>query len=585
MRRLLLLVALVGCKSSSVDVCAGHTGACLDLTVTSSTVHSIDELQLTASGAASGTRDSKPPHAVSLPLHVAVRFPAGVGGALHLDGDGLLGGAVVGQGSTDVTLVDGQHTHGTLELSSTTPPDLLPAGDLAGVDLPPPPDLSMSDFAAPPGSDMTVPLDFGPFCHALAGESCVDSSTLQRCNAAGAAFENVTCAHGCGTTPTPHCKLVTPTGIAPSSDFLTAGLQDTTLADGTVLHSDTGLIDTGVRAANSDPTALEVHSGIGFHVVTSGGNSIGVFSFGALTVGNVKAVGTHSVVLLATGDVTINEELNAAADNTANTPGPGGFAGGLGASAISDGAGPGGGGAGMQVSTTFGGAGGGGHGDHGGAGFTNGSATGGAGGLAYEATNPLLIDVLKGGSGGGASHGGSAAGGAGGGAVQIVSQTSITIPANAQAGIWVGGAGGRGSTGGCGGGGAGGAILLEAPTVTVGATNFLAAGGGGGGSGGSTNSAGNPAGDSYPQSGTGKGGMCDGGTIYCGGQGGYSGQTFGKDGVPGSGSTSIACGGGAVGRIRVNSLTGAAALDTSSGTEYVPAMGSGPFSQGVITIQ
>lgn len=398
--------------------------------------------------------------------------------------------------------------------------------------------------------------------------ACVGANTLELCDQAGTGYESVTCALGCSPSPDPHCAQVVPTGIAPVEDFNAAGLADTTLDTANIVHTDTGLIEGGMRVASSNPTALSVASGIGFHVVTSGGNSVGVFVFDKLNVTGAPLVivGTHPAVFLANGDVTI-AAISVAADQTTNTPGPGGFAGGT--PTTPNGLGPGGG-IGGNWNVFFGGAGGAGHGDHGGMGATLMSATGGAGGLPYDA---LTLAVLTGGSGGGASATGTSTGGAGGGALQIVSQTSITI----VGGIAAGGAGGRGNMDdSCGGGGAGGDILLESMAISVGNAGYLVAGGGGGG--GVTN--GNAAGSGNTESLAGGGGTCSLG--ICGGQGAYSGQTFGSDGTVGG--QTAGCGGGAAGRIRINTLTGAALLSATSSL-YVPSSMSGLLTQGVATIQ
>ncbi len=577
-RRLLLVAATAtaACSPDAIDVCAGYASTCLDLTVTSATVTSIDTLIVTATGAAQGPRTSALGRSAALPVHVAIQLPAGTSGALHLEVVGQLGALPVGHGNVSVTLLANQRSAATVDLIAPGSDSDLPLADLSradfsGVDLTPAP-IDLAPGGDQPPSDLSDPPDLQPFCVALADHACSDGNTLERCNSSGTAYESIACARGCGATPTPHCKLVVPTGAAQNSDITIAGLADKTLNNVT-LHSDTGEIEGSVRAANGDPTALTVLSGIGFHVVNVGGVNLGIFLFDQLTLtGTIKIVGTHSVALLARSDVTITNLLDVAANDTANTPGPGGFAGGTSPSALT-GLGPGGG-SGGTFNSFKGGGGGGGHGGAGGNGATVSTGTGGAGGGAYD-TGTLV--VLRGGSGGGAVASGSA-GGAGGGAVQIVSQTSITV----QGGIAAGGAGGRGAdTLGGGGGGAGGAILLEAPTVTVSDAGFLVAGGGGGGG---TQTKGNAAGNSGPpEVFVGRGGFC--GAAYCGGQGAYSATTTGVGAngtVDGQGAGG---GGGAGGRVRINSLTGTAALSTT-GTLYVPSTSATTlFQQGLITIQ
>lgn len=572
------VTSLAACGNDAPDVCAGYAGTCLDLTVRSSEITSIDTLQVDASGAVTGPRTSTLGKSATLPVHVALQLPTGTAGSLSLTVTGRLNATNVGSGTVTVTLVANKRNAATVELRAAVAPDLggvdLVGADLAGADLTTPPDLVMPSDDGSTAPDLTDVPDLAPFCVAGTPHACADSANLETCNATGTAYETTTCARGCGDTPTPHCKLVVPTGNAQNSDITVAGLQDKTL-NNAIMHSDTGEIEGGIRAAAGDPTALTVTSGIGFHVVNVGGNNVGIFLFDNLTItGTLRVVGTHPVAILARGTVNATT-INVAADQSANTPGPGGYAGGN--TTSHDGLGPGGGKGGF-ISTFKGGGGGGGHGAAGGVGGTVSSATGGAAGASYDsATLVTLRGGSGGGAGGGVEAGGNGNGGAGGGAIQIVAQTSITI----TNGIAAGGAGGRGGNGSSGGGGAGGAILLEAPTVTLSADGFLVAGGGGGG--GATSN-GNAAGNSNLEVSVGLGGFC---SSRCGGQGAYSNvATYSGGGGPGTpDGMQAGGGGGALGWIRVNSLTGSAALATGGNTLYVPPMSLNRFSQGVITIQ
>jgi hypothetical protein len=422
--------------------------------------------------------------------------------------------------------------------------------------------------------------DLAGTCTPGVGLACATADTLTRCAADGASTETIPCARGCADMPTPHCQLVVPTGLAPASDFNTPGIGDVTLAD-TVMHSDTGQIDGGKRAANGDPNTMTVDGGIGFHLVTQGADTVGVFVMRGLTItGKITITGLYPVVILANGNVSITK-IDAAANCATRTPGPGGYPGGTPASPT--GKGPGGGGAGAAGVHT--GAGGGGHAEKGGNGANQGSNIGGAGGALYD--GPTLV-ALHGGSGGGALAGGNFVGGAGGGAVQIVSQTQIAITGGIAAG-GCGGPGGGGLQGGgdCAGGGAGGAILLEAPTVSVGDNGYLVCGGGGGGGDGN-NGIGNgeAAANSNNEIATGRGGFC---SARCGGQGGYSGQLGGGNGTT-DGTLFGGCGGGAAGYIRINTNPGGATL-SSVMSLYVPSSGQinsagqPAFSQGPIVIR
>ncbi len=518
----------------------------------------IAELHVQSSvGGRTSTQTVHPPAPFSLPpaKSFGIQVPSSLSGTFAVAVDAIDGsGNVLASASGSATLSGGGRAN--IELSFDSTGDM-GAGDGGG---------SGGDLAGT--------------CTPLAGLSCIDANTLDRCDADGKTMDTVPCPMGCVTTPTPHCQLVTPTGIAPPADFNTPGIGAVTLAT-TTMHSDTGQIE-GVRPANGDPTTLSVDaaSGIGFHLVTQGGSTVGVFVMRGLTItGTLTITGLYPVVILANGDVNI-AAISAAAICGSHTPGPGGYAGGTPAAPL--GGGPGGGAAGMQALYT--GAGGGGHGDHGGAGAAQGANAGGAGGAISD--SPTLA-VLHGGSGGGAQGGGNYIGGAGGGAVQIVSQTKIVITGGIAAG-GCGGLGGGGVQGAatCSGGGAGGAILLEAPTVSVGDNGYLVCGGGGGGGVDDSGGNGEAAADSNVEVSTGLGGTCGG---RCGGQGGYSGQMFGG---PGTAESSLAggCGGGAAGRIRVNTTPGGSTFSATNSL-YVPTMASmssineAGFSTGPIVIK
>lgn len=85
-----------GCSAG--DPCEGQAGACIALTVTSTTVTRIDALRLSAFG---DTRTSSS-EAAALPVRLAVVPPANTSGRHPLAVQGLLAGAVVGAGVTAV---------------------------------------------------------------------------------------------------------------------------------------------------------------------------------------------------------------------------------------------------------------------------------------------------------------------------------------------------------------------------------------------------------------------------------------------------------------------------------------------------
>ena len=170
------------------------------------------------------------------------------------------------------------------------------------------------------------------------------------------------------------------------------------------------------------------------------------------------------VYWLATGDITINGTLNlngavghgtgsGLEDRYPAEPGPGGFSGGLGASAVNPaqaGYGPG---AGTAVGTNGGG------GSH---------AVLGSGNTLGTYGSPYLIPII--GGSGGAGYGGPneqvtsrPGGGAGGGAIVLASSTQIVVNGSIKA------RGGNGvylSFNNISGGGSGGAIRILSPTIS-----------------------------------------------------------------------------------------------------------------------
>jgi hypothetical protein len=195
----------------------------------------------------------------------------------------------------------------------------------------------------------------------------------------------------------------------------------------------------------------------------------------------LAVVGTRALVVLASGEISIEGVLEVSADGS--TGGPGGFGGGA---RDTVGYGPGGGGGGGKSGTDSAGGGGGGNGVPGGAGGIGGGAGAAAAG---PGTADRTLRPLYGGSGGGGGAAAGDPGGGGGGAVQLSAavRVQVTVSGSIRA---LGGGGGRGTAptlsdfGAGAGGGSGGSVLLEAPDVTV--TGSIAMGGGGGGGGGGT---------------------------------------------------------------------------------------------------
>ncbi len=168
------------------------------------------------------------------------------------------------------------------------------------------------------------------------------------------------------------------------------------------------------------------------------------------------------------------------------TPGPGGFAGGIGEhgdSPAQGGFGPGGGISGAGVSNQNGGT---------GAGFAvaGGATSAGPGGDAYG--NTFLVPLIGGSGGGGGTYNGSGGsnvaggGGAGGGALMIASSLSIALEGSIEARGGRGGVGSGATSIAGGGGGSGGAIHLLSPVISgSGNLNVLRGDGGFGGGAGS----------------------------------------------------------------------------------------------------
>jgi hypothetical protein len=301
-------------------------------------------------------------------------------------------------------------------------------------------------------------------------------------------------------------------------------LIDITLAGtAVVINSDTGAIGglntpESIRAAGTGVT-----SGIGYSV----NNGVAVFRFASLTISaSVAPFGTNAIALVADGAIDVGADITL----QASCVGAAGPVGGSPGGAASKGATGSGGGVGPPAPPAGGG--GGGYGGTGGLGAGN-----IGGGSRYG--DPRITLLVGGGGGGG---GGGAAGGNGGGAIQLASNTSISI----SGGINAGGCGGKSASGisGGGGGGAGGTILLEAPQIAI--PGKLAVNGGGGGGVGTTTNGANGTLDRTPAA---------GGTGT--GNGGAGAAASSLDGAASTGLEGGG-GGGGIGRIRLDTRTGSA---------------------------
>ena len=290
-----------------------------------------------------------------------------------------------------------------------------------------------------------------------------------------------------------------PPPIAPSNGV---GLDDLSLVDAEIAITGEATFDTDTgQVAGSIVRApvVGIDAGIAFRVTHDG---LGVFTFHRLTVatpGTIRFVGTRAAVFVVETVATIEGTVDGSGGcaMTTTCAGPGG---GTGASRDAVATGCGAGSSGIEGASVDdaggGGAGAGAVGAPGGGG-TNppASVRGAGGGSCLQPTG----QPLRGGSGGGAgSSRTEARGGGGGGGFQLTALEQIDVSGTiTMAGG--GGAGGPGTVGTAspnagagGGGGSGGTILIEAPTVLLGATTILAANGGGGGGGGESFTTGLP---------------------------------------------------------------------------------------------
>jgi len=368
------------------------------------------------------------------------------------------------------------------------------------------------------------------------------------CNASGMVESESMCGPlGCASTGD-RCNLFQPSnGVATELDDAANGpsitLNDVT--PDTVINSDTGDV-THNGAPLTIPSVLKTQTGA---------PSLRVFKVKDLTIqNNVVITGSNAIAFVASGKIEVAAFIDLGAKWKA--PAAGAFQSGTcngvdGTTVGLPSSGPrspgtGGGGLGLN-------------GAKGGNGVSSyGTAFGTNGGIPAGTVD---LQPLRGGCRGGNIASSDAyfanEGGAGGGAIQLTSSTQIVIAATGI--INVGGGGGDFGKSGTGGG-SGGGILLEAPDIVVDGT--IAANGGGGSC---LNEDGENGQYAYRLGSLAAlGGGRDGGCTTTDGAGGIGGT---KDNSPGIGQNGTGCttggaycsgggGGGAVGRIRVNSATG-----------------------------
>ncbi|MEO7113848.1 MAG: hypothetical protein ABI183_25635 [Polyangiaceae bacterium] len=296
----------------------------------------------------------------------------------------------------------------------------------------------------------------------------------------------------------------------------------------------------------------------------SDGTQAHVFVVNSLTVAQTAKLsvsGGLPAIIVSIHDVTLMGPVlaNAKFDRA----GPGGFSQTTG---FTKGSGPGGGAAGVKAAGTPDSENGAVAGISGGGGSFCGTGGQGVGeGLFDNGVGPVTTAIppaspaygasdlrpLVGGSAGGV--GGLSSAGSGGGAIQIVAGGTFTLGSLASINVGGGGGSDSGETNAgqqASAGGSGGAILIEATTATI--TGALAANGGGGGAKDADGQ------DATPDANPALGGTDN--STAAGGPGGAAAVQNGTNGVVPAGQFAAGAGGGGAGRIRINTLTGAATL-------------------------
>jgi len=297
---------------------------------------------------------------------------------------------------------------------------------------------------------MDCPVDV---CGCTAGSAtCGSDGTLSVCNADGVSVTTTTCAAGC-ELPAATCRtIVASNGLGPALASA-ASAPAISIPSGATINTDTGSVLDGNMLPLTFATTL---------VAQASGPSIRVFLGTTVTVGDVSISGSDAIAFVGDGPVTVGN-LDAAGSGA--TAGPGAVTSGdcVGALEMA---------AGSDIGVIAFGAGGGGNATAGAAGGGR-QAPGEPGGVAVAG-----FPALAGGCAGGGTTFPDADfdpdfGGGGGGAIQIVSNTHVSITGM----INLGGGGGQQNSGG----GAGGLLIVEAPTVAMTGSGGVAANGGGGG--------------------------------------------------------------------------------------------------------
>ncbi len=447
-----------------------------------------------------------------------------------------------------------------------TDPDAGPGPRLDGGG---PPDAGRPDDAGPrpPGDDGgPIGRDAGP-PRMDAGPPRVDAGCTIAPSCAGGVVTTcdgvLTCPLGCAPDGSARCAEMVPSNV--DASYWRADANDV-------------VVETGAEPLTFDSSTC-VSAMADAAVVTQGdGSEVCVLMVRDFTVRSRSGLvffGSRPIVIMATGDVSIEPMGYVSANARGEQPGPGGSHGG--SEAAPDGGGDGRGRRGRYVPTyADGGGGGGAFCGAGGDGGSGGSAEGGAGGGRDGDVNLLI--PLRGGSGGGLGSGspigpfGSSSGGlggAGGGSLQISALGTIDVQGYIGAGGG-GGGGGRNDTmqwGAGGGGGSGGGILLEAPTVLIGPDSAVTTSGGGGGGGASRRADGQAGENGGGTLGRAGGGSRGGSLGADGGDSGGGGSADARDGANNGGDNANGGGGGGgVGCVVYRTLDGRRPANASART-------------------
>lgn len=341
--------------------------------------------------------------------------------------------------------------------------------------------------------------------------SCVDGNTVQTCGDDGLIAGEETCAMGCATSPSAHCRYLSPAYMP--------DVCDEPATDDLIISALT-TIDTSADASCS----AIVHQTSGPDICVVRHRRIDIKGSGV-----VRGIGTRALAFVADDALVVDGRIDVGGRATENGAGGGTFTSGAIASFFS--------------AVTNGSAG-------GGAGFRSVGGNGGGsepGGAAIDPT-PTTTGFI----------GGPKNGGGGGGALALIAcRGTVTMAGAIQAGGGGGPSGSSRVTGlgtvqyrGGSGGGAGGFVIVEGAHVSIAGSIFANGGGGGAGCGTSgTGACGGPGQDGSESFTAAPPGYSPSGNFCDGGAGGTA--TAPASGRCDSSIGTCGGGGGAAGRVRV----------------------------------